>query len=443
MALAEGPAAAMARVAVEDAQRGGAGGEDESAAEAQKPTEEDFSYGDGLVAAEASNAYQVFNAFASHSTREGERMMTRNDFLRACVPVFRRERQEGDEQAGGDAPGACDEGKRLRIVRGPASWWSRPAALDRRIMRTRTTAAAHFFDRFDLNGDGLISFSEFVLFHALLAIPNRSAHIEVAFSMYDIDQDGYISAIEFVQAASAMCLRKVATWDTARVDWARTNLMRALFGEGMQKKITLKEFKSLLCSLHDSIIRLEFEHYDAGDRGFLTVRDFAESLVANAHSIDLPSYKKRIAKLPSRGVPLDSHEAAHRISYEQFHALAELRSTRSAQLMVALKAYSKAHGGLDEKAFQHALAAASPGARDLITPLMLRVIREIFDSNLDGNLDMGANLVDFAPVFGRGLSRERQRVYAMKTHQQRGSFEVMQLFECMAACVASGGQPDK
>ena len=34
MALAEGPAAAMARVAVEDAQRGGAGGEDESAAEA-------------------------------------------------------------------------------------------------------------------------------------------------------------------------------------------------------------------------------------------------------------------------------------------------------------------------------------------------------------------------------------------------------------------------
>ena len=95
MALAEGPAAAMARVAVEDAQRGGAGGEDESAAEAQKPTEEDFSYGDGLVAAEASNAYQVFNAFASHSTREGERMMTRNDFLRACVPVFRRERQEG------------------------------------------------------------------------------------------------------------------------------------------------------------------------------------------------------------------------------------------------------------------------------------------------------------------------------------------------------------
>lgn len=55
--------------------------------------------------------------------------------------------------------------------------------------------AQEFFDAVDLDGDGTISWAEFMLLTTLLAIPPRQ--LEVAFRMFDKDRSGTIDKTEF------------------------------------------------------------------------------------------------------------------------------------------------------------------------------------------------------------------------------------------------------
>ena len=61
------------------------------------------------------------------------------------------------------------------------------------------TSSAHsrpaFFTRFDVEGDGLISFAEFIFFTTLLAIP--PGEISAAFRMFDADSSGSLDRDEF------------------------------------------------------------------------------------------------------------------------------------------------------------------------------------------------------------------------------------------------------
>ena len=52
-----------------------------------------------------------------------------------------------------------------------------------------------FFSRFDVEGDGLISFAEFIFFTTLLAIPPDE--ISAAFRMFDTDSSGALDRDEF------------------------------------------------------------------------------------------------------------------------------------------------------------------------------------------------------------------------------------------------------
>ena len=62
---------------------------------------------------------------------------------------------------------------------------------------TSRSAFAHpeFFKKFDVEGDGLISFAEFIFFVTLLAIPRTD--ITAAFRMFDADGSGSLDRGEF------------------------------------------------------------------------------------------------------------------------------------------------------------------------------------------------------------------------------------------------------
>ena len=52
-----------------------------------------------------------------------------------------------------------------------------------------------FFSRFDIEGDGAISFAEFIFFTTLLSIP--PGEISAAFRMFDVDSSGCLDRDEF------------------------------------------------------------------------------------------------------------------------------------------------------------------------------------------------------------------------------------------------------
>eukprot|EP00793_Prasinoderma_coloniale_P002218 PRCOL_00002726-RA len=420
----------------EEARRAAGAGDDGSSGDGGTSQDGDgkddadaYMFGDGFLALKAAPAHTIFAAFAKHTDpATGERKMTRDNFLRGCVPTFpRAPRHKADAVAPDEGPGSDASGSASAVK------------VRERALRSTTRNARALFDDFDLDEDGLISFDEFVLFHAMLNIPTSGGRTDVAFNMFDVDGNGVIDADEFTQAVTVLCRKRTFTWDTRHVDWKRTRFMRHHFGERLDRKITLPAFQEMLMRVHRAVMRLEFEHYDVENRGSISLRDFAESLIANAHSRDVPAYKRRLVQLPSLGLPLDSEDPQFLVSFEQFCAMAELRNERAEQLMVALNAYARdASRGLSKHDFKHALVAANPNCQGLITDVMVDVMYLIFDQNGDGQLQLS----EFEPVFNRHSIHSRA-LYDMKSRSIEGSGirDVVTMLACAARCAATGGRP--
>jgi hypothetical protein len=96
------------------------------------------------------------------------------DLLRAVVPVF---------------PAYGSASLRSGALPGEPGSASAPSAA------ASGTPFPPFFKRFDVEGDGLISFAEFIFFVTLLAIPR--GEIVAAFRMFDSDASGSLDKEEF------------------------------------------------------------------------------------------------------------------------------------------------------------------------------------------------------------------------------------------------------
>ena len=102
-----------------------------------------------------STAEKVFAYFASSASEDGVPRMTPHDLLRAMV---------GSHLVGNACGALAEDGKTL------------------------TGPAAEFVQLVDVDGDGFISWAEFLLLTTLLTIP--PTQLTVAFRMFDVDNNG-------------------------------------------------------------------------------------------------------------------------------------------------------------------------------------------------------------------------------------------------------------
>ncbi|XP_062222778.1 calcium uptake protein, mitochondrial-like isoform X1 [Phragmites australis] len=206
---------------------------------------------------------KIFEYFASVHNPEGEVYMLPTDLMRAVVPVF--------------------PPSESKIVR------------EGRLRGERHTGELHcapseFFMLFDTNGDGLISFAEYIFFVTLLSIPESS--FNVAFKMFDLDHNGEIDKDEFRKVMTLM--RSYNRQGAAHRDGLRFGrkvgqpvenggLVEYFFGKDGNEHLHYDKFSKFLKQLHDEqIVRLEFSHYDVKSSNTIPVKDFALSMVASA-----------------------------------------------------------------------------------------------------------------------------------------------------------------
>ncbi|KAH7298673.1 hypothetical protein KP509_25G053500 [Ceratopteris richardii] len=300
---------------------------------------------------------KVFEYFASVKTSNGQKFMTSSDLMRAVVPVF-----------------PPSESPLLR--EGYLSGERHPGEL--------RNPKSNFFMLFDTNGDGLISFSEYIFLIALLSIPECS--FSTAVKMFDKNGDGTIDRQEFQKVMNSMraqMRKNIRQYDGLRTGMKveknveECGLIEFFFGKDGQKLLRHEDFEQFLRKLHEEIIHLEFYHYDYLDRGTISAKDFGLSLVAAADLSRLKEYLERVEELGNEASYKDC-----RITFEEFRNFAELRK-KLQPLAVAISSYGQTYGLLTKADFQR---AASQVCNVPLSSTVVDIVFHIFDTNQDGNL---------------------------------------------------------
>ncbi|KAG0570641.1 hypothetical protein KC19_6G176800 [Ceratodon purpureus] len=340
---------------------------------------------------------KVFFYFSS-VRREDENFMTAGDLMRAIVPVFPpsgshlvREGYLGGERSPGELK--CPPSK--------------------------------FFMLFDTNGDGMISFPEYIFFITLLSIPEKN--FRATFRMFDVNENGLIDREEF---------KKVMAWMRDQNRFGRSHsggrrtglhvsgdvenagLVELFFGRDGQRQLSMDQFEKFMKDLHSEIIHLEFAHYDFDGQGTISATDFGLSMTASADLSKINHYLDRVQDLAT--IP---HFAHMRITIEEFIQFATLRK-KIPVMALAISSFGKIQGKLSKDDVKRAAAKICHAP---ISDAVVDIIFHIFDTDADGVLSMDEFL---------GVLQRREREVADPTDTG-----FVQYFKCMVGCASNCQKP--
>ncbi|GAQ80438.1 hypothetical protein KFL_000540150 [Klebsormidium nitens] len=308
---------------------------------------------------------KVFEYFASIKD-QGETLMTPADLMRAVVPVFPP--SDSPYARTGSLSGEPSQGG----LRCPES---------------------KLFKLFDTNGDGFISFPEYIFFVTLLSIPPWE--VEQAFHTFDLDQSGMVDKDEFKSVMAVLRkqskagqrnrggLRFLSGKSPPRLGTSvdEGGVVEYFFGKDGKQCLTLEAFQKFMAELQEEITRLEFAHYDWRNEGTVSAKDFALSMVAAADMEHLAPLMARVDKLAA-----EEAFKSVRISYEDFWAFAHCRWVvpRLDDALDQFLAHSpEGVDGLTRGEFREAVHDVCGVSFDDIT---LDIIFYIFDIDGDGRI---------------------------------------------------------
>jgi len=266
-------------------------------------------------------------------------------------------------------------------------------ALKKQIQK-QCASSIEFFRLADTNGDGLISYQEYVFFLTLLSTPERQ--FRVAFQMFDEDGNGQIDLAEFqkiVQYADTAVKQRIGSREQAqKLSRQGGGLVSLFFGKDGKGSCDYATFSAFLQRLHLEVLRLEFFSNATDAHDTISLKDFARSIISYVDRDDVADLTKRAASLAGD---------AGRISFDQFSlvnkVVANLPSLQYALHLSSTSALSKPD-------FRRAVrVAVDVDLPDAVVDVLFR----LFDSNNDGTLDVDEFIAALHGRFSRGLDQPR------------------------------------
>ncbi|EFJ50876.1 hypothetical protein VOLCADRAFT_103668 [Volvox carteri f. nagariensis] len=309
-----------------------------------------------------SSLGKIFEYFSSQE-KDGQEFLTPVDMLCAVVPTYPPSASTLDRL------GNLDGERRNGTAR---SSWSK--------------SQASFLQEFDVDGDGLISYPEFLLLLILLSIPGKD--VKTIFDVVDLDGNGQIDRDEFKSVMELLgSMANVHTSPVGRSkklslsDSANSGLFMKFFGKDGGKKLLLPEFRDFLDKLHAELVTLEFKHYDYSGSGSIPAVDFGRSLVATA---DIRRVDQLLDKVDAMGPEL----TRQRISLEEFQTVHFDMRRNLHTLVVALDFYRQLGRPLLKDDFTKLLTKLMGVS---LSSRVMEIIFAVFDDG-QGGLDVQAFL---------------------------------------------------
>ncbi|XP_046355558.1 electrogenic aspartate/glutamate antiporter SLC25A13, mitochondrial-like isoform X1 [Haliotis cracherodii] len=162
----------------------------------------------------------------------------------------------------------------------------------------------------DTSRDGLISFTEFQAFEALLCLPD--AMYALAFQIFDRNGNGYITCDEFEDIIKHTTLHRDMPFNFS------SDFIKLHFGSTRSRKVSYAEFTQLIHDFHDEHAWQAFRKFDRSNSGFISAKDFEQVMISLKSYLLTPFVRDNIVTVALQG------EKHRQISYAYFTAFISL-----------------------------------------------------------------------------------------------------------------------
>mgnify|MGYP005991741027 CR=1 FL=1 len=271
------------------------------------------------------------------------------------------------------------------------------------------SAAASFASLIDQNGDGLISFPEFMVFITVLALP--AEQLDVAFHLFDADGSGTLDQSEYNALLRVLRKRTAAgkMADDSTITGAASQLSQVALpaaaggGGDAPRRISFKAFHSFILEAKRLLRHIEIDRYSGGADS-LTPLQFGRLVVGNAPA----SLQSALAERLSTRLAASTAERINMEDVQEYYMLLDnlgdllFAMSLAGPLVAAKQGGQHQQGALTKQQFAHACAVVltemrkaeklvtggSAAVSSSLSPVTVDVLFALFDADGDGRLSI-------------------------------------------------------
>ena len=326
---------------------------------------------------ENSSPQKVFNYFANHSDRDGEKIMDHVDVMRSLYgvvpppgsPLIRSGSLEGEEIVISSHDECTDKKLSSKILESSVPTLSKVSSAD--------------------GADG-VCFTEWVFINVLISYPTK--HLWILFKMIDVDNNGQISKDELAMLLRTLLTRSAMHHDPVSFEKTVSNMQCIMCDiAGKSADIDMQGLMDFCKALSRDIRYIQYAYY--GDGMEMTGYDGAMSLIAEFVNLD------RVDKCLDIIQNLPSYLREIHIDFEQFQAMHEFIHNIDS-VILACNLYNRMTNtsSIDKKAFQTVLTNIKGEAWYQACSSVVDIIFFVVSDN-----GSEINVKDFAAIFSDQL----------------------------------------
>lgn len=264
----------------------------------------------------------------------------------------------------------------------------------------------------DQSKEGRISFSEFQTFEGNLCVPD--ALYKTAFQLFDTNGNGSVSFEEFVAIISQTTLQNTIPFNY------ESDFIKLYFGKDKSRQISYSEFSQFLHDFHDEYASVAFKARDKEGTGFILATDFEEILCSIKSHLLTDKVKQNLKVVAQEGTN------GHKVSYAYFVAFISL--LRNMELMK--KVYLNATNGSRTAELTKEEFLYSAQMMSQITPLEVDILFQICDHFHHTGRIMYSDFQEMAPeTYMKQVTRRLTEIKAVNKPEDRGV--AMQILESL------------